>query len=157
MRGNGPESVIPNREHHNQITSGCGSAEKLPLFLAARVSCRDDHAGPFNGFLDLFRVDPMPGNMADVVQIPIEAFCAIQHSYSIYNYCIYRNAPKPCGPTDRAAAINTLESKNVRIIRRSEVSAPAICYLALEFPAGKRLFARCGDLIAKPSEIPAEF
>jgi hypothetical protein len=30
-------------------------------------------------------VDPMTGNMADVVQIPIEAFCAIQHSYSIYN------------------------------------------------------------------------
>ena len=44
---------------------------------------------PFDGFLDLDRVDPMPGNMADIVQIPIETFCAIQHSSSIYNYCIY--------------------------------------------------------------------
>jgi hypothetical protein len=33
----------------------------------------------------------MPGDMADVVQIPIEASCAIQHSYSIYNCCMYSN------------------------------------------------------------------
>jgi hypothetical protein len=38
-------------------------------------------------------VDPMRGDMADVVQIPIEAFCAIKHSYSIYNYCIYGTQP----------------------------------------------------------------
>jgi hypothetical protein len=50
---------------------------------------------PFDGFLDFFRVDPMPGNMADVVKIPIEAFQAIQHSYSIYDYCIYSKAAKP--------------------------------------------------------------
>jgi hypothetical protein len=37
-------------------------------------------------------VDPMPGDMADVVHIPIEACYAIQHSYSIYNYCIYGKA-----------------------------------------------------------------
>jgi hypothetical protein len=43
----------------------------------------------FDGFLDFRRVDPMPGDMADVVQIPIEAFCAIQYNSSIYNYCIY--------------------------------------------------------------------
>ena len=47
---------------------------------------------PFDGFLDLDRVDPMPGNMADIVQIPIETFCAIQHSSSIYNYCIYNKS-----------------------------------------------------------------
>jgi hypothetical protein len=40
-------------------------------------------------------VDPMRGDMADVVQIPIEAFCAIKHSYSIYNYCIYEHAARP--------------------------------------------------------------
>jgi len=35
---------------------------------------------PFDGFLDFFRVDPVPGNMADVVQVPIEVLYAIQHS-----------------------------------------------------------------------------
>ena len=37
----------------------------------------------------------MPGDMADVVHIPIEACCAIQHSYSIYSYCMYGKAAKP--------------------------------------------------------------
>jgi hypothetical protein len=50
---------------------------------------------PFDSFLDFFRVDPVPGNMADVVQIPIEGCYAVQHSYSIYNYCIYEKAIKP--------------------------------------------------------------
>jgi hypothetical protein len=35
----------------------------------------------------------MPGNMAGIVQIPIEAIQAIQHSHSIYNFCIYSKAP----------------------------------------------------------------
>src|ERR1039457_2087084 len=95
VRGNGPESVIPNREHHDQITPVRGSAEKLPSFLAVHVFCGDDRVRPFDGFLDFRRVDPMPGNMADVVQIPIEACCTIQHSYSIYDYCIYRKATRP--------------------------------------------------------------
>jgi hypothetical protein len=43
------------------------------------------------------------------------------------------------GSSDQAAVINTPESKNVRIIRRSEGSGPAIRYLALEFPAGEHL------------------
>ncbi len=93
---------------------------------------------PLDGVLDLFRVDPMPGNVADVVHIPIEDCCAIQHSYSIYKCCIYSNAAKPSGSSDRATAIDTPGSMNVRIIRRSEVSAPAIRYLALELPAGER-------------------
>jgi hypothetical protein len=42
------------------------------------VFCGDDHVSPFDGFLDFRRVDPMPGNMADIVPIPIEAFCAIR-------------------------------------------------------------------------------
>lgn len=49
---------------------------------------------PFDGFLDFRRGDPMPSNMAGIVQIPIEAFCAIQHSNSIYGYCMYRKPPK---------------------------------------------------------------
>src|ERR1019366_10414083 len=67
------------------------------------------------------------------------------------------SARSPSGSSDRAAAINTPESKNVRIIRRSEVSAPAIRYLALEFPAGEHLLARCLDLLPDPAAIPAEF
>lgn len=47
---------------------------------------------PSDGFLDFRRGDPMPGNMAGIVQIPIEAFCAIQHNHSIYNYCMYRKS-----------------------------------------------------------------
>jgi hypothetical protein len=121
------------------------------------VFCGDDRVSPLDGVLDLFRVDPMPGNVADVVHIPIEDCCAIQHSYSIYKCCIYRSAAKPSGSSDRATAIDTPESMNVRIIRRLEVSAPAIRYLALELPAGERLLARRGDLVAEPSEIPAEF
>ena len=39
---------------------------------------------------------------------------------------------------------------------RSEVSAPAIRYFALEFAAGEHLFARCLDLLSDPPEIPAE-
>ena len=54
-----------------------------PSFLAGRVFCRDDRLGPLDRFLDFRRVDSIPGNMADIVQIPIEAFNAIQHSYSI--------------------------------------------------------------------------
>ena len=34
----------------------------------------------------------MPGNVANIVQIPIEAFNTIQHSHSIYDFCIYSNA-----------------------------------------------------------------
>ncbi len=45
---------------------------------------------PFDGFLDLDRIDPMTGNMADIVHIPLEAFAPSGHNSSIYNYCIYR-------------------------------------------------------------------
>jgi hypothetical protein len=48
----------------------------------------------------------MPGNMANVVHIPIEALCAIQHSYSIYNRCIHGKAmceerPRPSSARPR--------------------------------------------------------
>jgi hypothetical protein len=49
--------------------------------------------GPRDHFLDLRRVDSVPGNMADIVQIPIEALKAIQHSPSIYRFCIYSKLP----------------------------------------------------------------
>lgn len=65
---------------------------------------------PFDSFFDLFRVDPVPGNVADVVHIPIEALCAIQHSYSIYDCCIYGKAAKPPRgplppPTDQTVVV----------------------------------------------------
>ena len=65
---------------------------------------------PFDGFLDFRRVNPMPGNMAGIVQIPIEAFCVIQHSCSIYNYCIYGNATRPI-------AINLRTPGRVKTVR----------------------------------------
>lgn len=40
----------------------------------------------------------MSGNMAGVVQIPIEAPDAIQHNRSIYKFCIYEKGPHS-GPT----------------------------------------------------------
>lgn len=33
----------------------------------------------FNGLLDFRRVDAMSGDMPDIVQIPFEAFDAVQH------------------------------------------------------------------------------
>ena len=45
--------------------------------------------GPLNRFFDLRRVDSVQGDMGDIVQIPIEAFQAIQHTASIYRFCIY--------------------------------------------------------------------
>ena len=45
--------------------------------------------GPLDRFLDFRRVHSMPVNMADIVQIPIEALNAIEHSHGIYNYCMY--------------------------------------------------------------------
>jgi hypothetical protein len=54
---------------------GSGSAKKLPSFLAMHIFCRDDNVRPFERLLDLRRVNPMPGNMAHIVHIPIEAFC----------------------------------------------------------------------------------
>ncbi len=47
----------------------------------------------FEGFLDFRRVDAMPGDMPDIVRIPFEALNAIQHSFSIYELCIYNPAP----------------------------------------------------------------
>ena len=58
---------------------------------------------------------------------------------------------------DRAAAISTPESKKVWIIGRSEVTGPAICYLALELPARERLLTRCGDLLGDPTQLSTEF
>ncbi len=58
---------------------------------------RDDRVRPLDGFLDLGRVNPMPGNMAHIMQIPIEALYAIQHYFSIYNYCIYKRRTKNNG------------------------------------------------------------
>jgi hypothetical protein len=66
--------LIPNREHYDQITSGRRCPEKLPAFLAARIFCGDDHVGTPDCLLDFRRVNSMPVNMADIVQIPIEAF-----------------------------------------------------------------------------------
>ncbi len=91
MSRNRPQSFIPNREHYDQPSSR-RCTEKLPSFLAADVFCRDDRVGPLDRFLDFRRVDSMSGNMADIVQIPIEALKAIQHSHSIYNFCIYSKA-----------------------------------------------------------------
>ena len=48
--------------------------------------------GPLDRFLDFRRIHSMSVNMADFVQIPIEAFNAFQHSYSIYDFCIYNEA-----------------------------------------------------------------
>lgn len=48
--------------------------------------------GPLERFLDFRRIDSMSGNMADVVQIPIEAFNSLQHNHSIYRFCIYNKA-----------------------------------------------------------------
>jgi hypothetical protein len=53
--------------------------------------------GPLDRLLDFRRVDSMPGNMAGIVQIPIEASNAIQHSHSIYKFCIYNKAPRSTG------------------------------------------------------------
>ena len=53
--------------------------------------------GSLDRFLDFRRVDSMPGHMAGVVQTPIEAFNAVQHGISIYNSCIYSNAPRSGG------------------------------------------------------------
>lgn len=80
MSRNRPQPFIPNREHYDQILSGRRCAEKLPSFLAAYILCGDDRVGPLESFLDFRRVDTMPGNMAYIVQVPIEASKAIQHS-----------------------------------------------------------------------------
>ena len=54
---------------------------------------------PLESFLDFRRVDSMPGNVADIVQIPIEGFNAIQHNFSIYSFCIYsQGGAGPTGP-----------------------------------------------------------
>jgi hypothetical protein len=47
--------------------------------------------------LNFPRVDSVPGNMADIVQIPIEAFKGIQHSNSIYKFRIYSQATHSAG------------------------------------------------------------
>jgi len=82
-------------------------------------------------------LDPMPGDMADVVRIPIEASCAIQHSYSIYNYCIYGKAikSKSAHPPVPAGCVNQLfdgspKTINLRraIVHRSVLRKP--CYNA---------------------------
>jgi hypothetical protein len=53
--------------------------------------------GPRDRFLDFRRIDAVPGNMADIVQIPIEAFKAIQHSHCII---ILRSAPMKVAPVE---------------------------------------------------------
>src|ERR1039457_1945953 len=93
---NRPQSFIPNREHYDQIPSGRGCTEKLPSFLAY-IFCWDGGVGPLDRLLDLRRVDSMPGNMPGIVPIPIEALNAIQHSNSIYDFCIYTKAPHSAG------------------------------------------------------------
>src|ERR1017187_393598 len=60
------------------------------------------------------------------------------------------------GPTDRAAAINTPVSQNVRIMGRSEISSPAIRYFPPKLAPGQRLLARCCDLVADVAEFFAE-
>src|ERR1039458_6763505 len=80
---------MPNREYYDQISPRRRCSEKLPAFLAARISCGNDRVGPPDGLLDFRRVNSMPINMADIVQIPIEAFQAVEHNYSIYKVCIY--------------------------------------------------------------------
>ena len=60
------------------------------------------------------------------------------------------------GPTDRAAAISTPESKKVWIIGRSEVASPAVGYFALKLATSKRLFTRRGDLFGDPTHFPTE-
>jgi hypothetical protein len=57
---------------------------------------------------------------------------------------------------DRAAAISTPESKKVWIIGLSEITGPAIGYLAFEFPPGERLLTRCGNPLGNPAQFPAE-
>ena len=54
--------------------------------------------GSFDRFLDFRRMDRMPGHMAGVVGIPIEALEAIEHSISIYNSCIYGNVMRLASP-----------------------------------------------------------
>ena len=97
MSGDRPQSLVTNREYYDQITSGCRCTEKLPSFLATHVVRGDDRVGPPDCFFDLRRLDSMPGNMADVVQIPIEAFQVCQHKYSIYRACIYSDVLVPNG------------------------------------------------------------
>jgi hypothetical protein len=48
--------------------------------------------GPLDGFLDLRRGDPVPGDVADVLHIPIEASAAVEHSHGIYRFGIYSKA-----------------------------------------------------------------
>ena len=89
MSRNRPQLIVPNGEHHDQIPPGRGSTEKLPAFLAAYIFRGDDRVRPLGRFFDFRRANSMPVNMADIVHIPIGAFYGVQHSYSIYSFCIY--------------------------------------------------------------------
>jgi hypothetical protein len=80
MRRNGPQSLIPNGEHHDQISSRSRCPEKLPAFLAARVSRGDDCMRPLDSVLAFRRVDSVAIDMANVVRIPIEASQAFEHN-----------------------------------------------------------------------------
>ena len=80
----------------NVVLEGPGAAlydtefgEKLDRLRKCR---EEDRVGPLDRFLDFCRVDPMPRNVAHIVQIPIEALKGTQHSHSIYNLCIYSKA-----------------------------------------------------------------
>jgi hypothetical protein len=89
MRRNRPQSLMPNGEHHDQISSRRRRPEKFPAFLAAHISSSDDCMGPLDSFLDFRRVDSVPIDMANIVRIPIEASQAFEHNPSIYKLCVY--------------------------------------------------------------------
>src|SRR5277367_3363722 len=59
VSSNRPQSLIPNREHHDQITSGRRCSEKLPSFLALHIFGGNDHGRPTDSLLDFCRVNSM--------------------------------------------------------------------------------------------------
>jgi hypothetical protein len=67
----------------------------LIQFLAAGVFCRYDNRGPSDSLFDFRRVNAMPGNMAYVVQIPIESIQSVErnHKYIPFPYLQIRNCP----------------------------------------------------------------
>ncbi len=80
---------MSNREHNDQIPSRRRPAQQLPPVFAVRLPGGNNYMRPFKGFLDLCRFDAMPGNMADIVHIPVEAANVAEQTTSIYNVRTY--------------------------------------------------------------------
>jgi len=77
VRGDRPQQSAPNREHDDEKASTGRGAEELPSFLAKRGFGRDDHVGAPKDCFHFRCIHSVPGDVANVVDVPIEALAPV--------------------------------------------------------------------------------